>query len=250
MKTSQTKTEDSATDVDRNVKRLTRRDFLKASGVAVVAATGILGAKHVSGAGGAKTKKRLAMVIDLRRCFGCHACSVACKAQFDVPLGVWRSWVIVSERGKYPDVSRQFLPVLCNHCENTPCLKGCPTKAITRDEQGIVQQNEDRCIGCGYCLENCPYKMRFRHPEKRVAQKCNFCFERLEQGLEPACVNTCNAKARVFGDLEDPNSEVSKLVAKNPVKVLLPEQNTQPKVFYIGLDEGAYQKRSAIREHA
>ncbi|MCQ9207006.1 MAG: 4Fe-4S dicluster domain-containing protein [Omnitrophica bacterium] len=190
----------------------------------------------------------MAMLIDLRRCFGCNACSVACKAQFDVPLGVWRSWVITTERGSYPSVKRQFLPVLCNHCENTPCLKGCPATAIVRDENSIVQQLEGQCVGCGYCIQTCPYKMRFRHPTKNVANKCNFCSERLDQGLEPACVNTCNAKARIFGDLNDPNSEVSKLIAKNPVKVLLPEQNTHPKVFYIGLDESMYKKRAAVPE--
>jgi len=231
-------------------KKITRREFLKTGGATIAGAAGVLSAQGVSATKGQKTKKRLAMVIDLRRCFGCHACSVACKAQFDVPLGVWRSWVIVTERGKYPDVKRQFLPVLCNHCENTPCLKGCPASAIKRDNNGIVHQLEEHCIGCGYCLQTCPYKMRFKHPKKKVANKCNFCEERLEQGLEPACVNTCNAKARVFGDLNDPDSEVSKLVAKNSVNVLLPEQNTQPKVFYIGFDESMYQKRAATLENA
>lgn len=224
---------------------LTRREFLKRGGIAVAAATGVLNTKKASAFQRPKTKRRMAMVIDLRRCFGCHACSVACKAQFDVPLGVWRSWVIVTERGKYPNVKRQFLPVLCNHCENTPCLKGCPATAIMRDDNGIVRQLEDECIGCGYCIQICPYKMRFRHPVKKVVNKCNFCVERVEQGLEPACVNTCNAKARIFGDLNDPNSEISKLIAKNPVRALLPEQNTHPKVFYIGLDEGMYKKRAA-----
>lgn len=230
-------------------KVLTRRDFLKLGAGGVAGAVGLMKPKKAYGAG-AKTKKRLAMVIDLRRCFGCHACSVACKAQFDVPLGVWRSWVIVTERGKYPNVKRQFLPVLCNHCENTPCLRGCPATAIMRDENGIVHQLEDECIGCGYCTQTCPYKMRFRHPNKKIVSKCNFCAERLEQGLEPACVNTCNAKARIFGDLNDPDSEISKLIAKNPVKVLLPEQNTHPKVFYIGLDETMYKKRAAVLKHA
>lgn len=230
-------------------KGITRRDFLKVGGAVVVTATGALGVKELFAGNKPAIKKRLAMVIDLRRCFGCHACSVACKAQYDVPLGVWRSWVITSEKGKYPNVTRQFVPVLCNHCENAPCLKGCPATAIVRDENGIIQQIEERCIGCKYCIQNCPYKMRFSHPVKKVAQKCTFCTERLDQGIEPACVNTCNAKARIFGDLNDPNSEVSKLIAKNPVKALLPEQNTEPKVFYIGLDEGAYKKRVAVVEH-
>lgn len=232
-------------------QRLPRRDFLKKGGTAVASAVGVAGALsagNLHARGKSKTKKRLGMVIDLRRCFGCHGCSVACKAQNDVPLGVWRSWVITTEKGKYPNVKRQFLPVLCNHCENTPCAKGCPTSAIIHDENGIVQQLEDRCIGCGYCIQTCPYKMRFKHPTKKVANKCNFCSERLDQGLQPACVNTCNAKARTIGDLDDPNSEVSKLIANNPVKTLLPEQNTKPKVFYIGLDESMYEKRASSLE--
>lgn len=227
-------------------QKLARRDFLKAAGVTVASATGVLAAKNAVAGKLPKTKRRMAMVIDLRRCFGCMACQVACKAQFDVPLGVWRSFVIVSEKGKYPGVKRQFLPVLCNHCENTPCLKGCPASAIERDDNGIVNQLEDQCVGCGYCIQTCPYKMRFKHPDTKIANKCTFCSKRLEQGLQPACVNTCNAKARVFGDLNDPNSEVSKLVLQNPVQVLLPEQNTKPKVFYIGLDATMYTKRCSV----
>lgn len=237
-------------DIKRELRKISRREFLK--GAAVIA-TGISLSSLPDRANANKVVNRLrrmAMVIDLRRCFGCNACSVACKAQSDVPLGVWRNWVIVSENGTYPNVRRNFLPVLCNHCQNAPCLKGCPAKAILRDDNGIILQKEERCIGCKYCIQNCPYEARFLHPVKKVAQKCNFCFERLQQGLQPACVNTCNAKARIFGDLNDPNSEVSKLIAKNPVKVLLPEQGTQPKVFYIGLDEDAYKKQSAVLKHA
>ncbi len=230
-------------------EELPRRDFLKKGGAAVATAVGVAGALSVGSLHAkskSKQRKRLAMVIDLRKCFGCHGCSVACKTQNDVPLGVWRNGVITTEKGKYPNVKRQFLPVLCNHCENTPCAKGCPTSAIVHDENGIVQQLEDRCIGCGYCIQTCPYKMRFKHPTKKVANKCNFCSERLDQGLQPACVNTCNAGARYIGDLNDPDSEVSKLIAHNPVKTLLPEQNTKPKVFYIGLDDSMYEKRSSV----
>lgn len=228
-------------------RKISRREFFKLGGVTVAGAAGAAAVLSPKKAHGAikKTKKRMAMLIDLRRCFGCNACAVACKAQFDVPLGVWKSWVIKGEKGVYPNTTRTFLPVLCNHCENTPCLKGCPASAIKRDDNGIVHQLEEECIGCGYCLQTCPYKMRYKHPIKKVASKCNFCDERLEQGLEPACVNTCNAKARIFGDLNDPDSEISLMIAKNPVQVLLPEQNTRPKVFYIGLDGDQYKKRAA-----
>lgn len=232
-------------------RKLSRRKFLKISGIGAAAAATAGVANRIYAAKkvikGAKTKRRLAMVIDLRKCYGCHSCSVSCKSEFEVPLGVWRSWIKVTEKGKYPNVKRQFLPLLCNHCENTPCLKGCPATAIKRDDNGIVHQLEEQCIGCGYCLQTCPYKMRFRHPTTKVANKCDFCRDRVLGGVEPSCVNTCPANARIFGDLKDPKSEVSKLISLNPVKTLLPEQNTHPKVFYIGLDETMYTKRASER---
>lgn len=238
-----------------NIKnKISRRKFIKITGAGAAAVVTAGVARKISAAEKISekigSKRRFAMLIDLNKCYGCHACQVACKAQFDTPLGVWMSWVKVTEKGRYPNVKRQFLPVLCNHCENTPCLKGCPASAIKRDENGIVQQLEEHCIGCGYCLQTCPYKMRYKHPTKKIANKCNFCTIRLENGILPACVNTCPSQARVFGDLNDPDSEISKLIVKNPVKVLLPEQNTHPKVFYIGLDETMYSKRaSELKKH-
>ncbi len=218
-------------------KTLTRRQFLRVGGatLASVAGAATLG-KRVAFAK-TKTKKRMAMVIDLRRCFGCNACSVACKAQFDVPLGVWRSWVKNVERGTYPDVKRYFLPRLCNHCVKAPCVDICPTGASYIREDGIVMIDENKCIACKSCRVACPYNSRFTNPSKEVVDKCNFCIERLEQGLEPACVNTCNAKARIFGDANDSTSEVSKLIASNPVQTLKPELGTEPQVYYIGADE-------------
>lgn len=219
-------------------KKLSRRDFLKASGAAVVtAAAGAVGAKEALAKSKPTLKKRFAMVIDLRRCFGCHACSVACKAQFDVPLGVWRSWVKYLEKGTYPNVKRYFLPRLCNHCSDAPCVTVCPTKASYIREDGIVMIDEKKCISCKSCRAMCPYNSRFTHPFKKVANKCDFCVERLEQGLEPACVNTCNAKARIFGDINNPESEVSRLIASNPVQQLKPELGTKPQVYYIDADE-------------
>jgi len=184
--------------------------------------------------------RRFGMVIDLRKCFGCHACSVACKSEFDVPLGYWKSWVMTSERGEYPAVQRNFVPVLCNHCDEPPCTDVCPTGATYKRDDGIVMQEDERCIGCGYCIQACPYKAKFKHPTGKVANKCDFCVDRVDQGLLPSCVNTCNARARIFGDLNDPESDISKVLRKNSVQTLRPEFGTEPRVFYIGLDQSSF----------
>ncbi|RZI40422.1 4Fe-4S dicluster domain-containing protein [Herbaspirillum sp. HC18] len=188
--------------------------------------------------------KRYAMVIDLRRCIGCDACMVACKAEFDVPLGVFRTWVPYKVVGKYPNVKKQFMPRLCNHCDNPPCVRACPVGATYKVEDGgFVLQHYDRCIGCKACMASCPYNARFMLPKSRtytditsVVDKCTFCHHRVTQGLAPACVQTCIGRARIFGDINDPKSEVSKLVANMPTQVLRPEEGTKPHVFYIGLD--------------
>ncbi|WP_420475173.1 sulfate reduction electron transfer complex DsrMKJOP subunit DsrO [Noviherbaspirillum sp. ST9] len=188
--------------------------------------------------------KRYAMVIDLRRCIGCDACMVACKAEFDVPLGVFRTWVPYKVVGKYPNVKKQFMPRLCNHCDNPPCVRACPVGATYKVEDGgFVLQHYDRCIGCKACMASCPYNARFMLPKSRtytditsVVDKCTFCHHRVTQGLTPACVQTCIGRARIFGDINDPKSEVAKLVANMPTQVLRPEEGTKPHVFYIGLD--------------
>lgn len=181
-------------------------------------------------------KVRYGMVIDVRRCIGCHSCAVACKAENDVPLGVFRTWVKIIQKGKYPNVSRSFLPSLCNNCDNPICVKNCPVGASYQRDDGIVMVDPHRCIGCKYCMASCPYDVRYIDPIKRIVQKCNFCVHRIEANLEPACVETCMGRARVFGNLLDPNSEVSKLIATNPVTVLKPDLATQPQVYYIGAD--------------
>lgn len=213
-----------------------RRSFLKKSTAAVAGA----GAVAVSGTADAETdgrKKRYGMVIDARRCYGVHACSVACKAEFDVPLGHNRSWVEYIEKGTYPNVSRSFLPRLCNHCSKPNCVSVCPTGATwQREEDGIVVIDPDICIGCKYCVLACPYDMRFPNPVTGAADKCDFCIHRVSQGLEPACVEACPSRARIFGDLNDPESEISRLIASHPVTVLRPEKGTEPNVFYIGAD--------------
>lgn len=180
---------------------------------------------------------RYAMVIDLRKCVGCMSCSVSCKMENSIAFGVFRSWVNMAEKGKYPNVKRYFLPRLCNHCQNPPCTSVCPVKATFYNAgDGRVVIDRDKCIGCGYCLEACPYGARFASPTTKTADKCDFCEHLLALGENPACVKNCLGKCRYFGDLDDPNSVVSKLIAENPVQPLRPDLGTTPKVFYIGAD--------------
>ena len=187
--------------------------------------------------GDGKQNKQYGMVIDTRRCIGCHACTVACKSEFDVPLGENRSWVEYVEKGTYPNVSRSFLPRLCNHCSEPPCVTVCPTNATYKREQdGIVVVDQGLCIGCKYCLQACPYDARFINPVNGWADKCDFCAHRVSKDLDPSCVNTCVGGARIFGDLADQESKISALVAKNQVTVLRREMGTFPNVYYIGAD--------------
>jgi tetrathionate reductase subunit B len=220
---------------------VTRRDFLRGVGAAgaVATATTLSGCSGTVATNKAGEGPRYGMVIDLRRCFGCHACAVACKAEQDVPLGYFKSWVVTSEKGCYPHVARQFSPVLCNQCDRPPCVEVCPTQATRQRKDGIVTLDEDVCIGCKYCIQACPYGARYSDPASGTAHKCDFCLHRIEQGILPACVNTCNARARIFGDLNDPNSEISRIVCSTPIQALRPEMGTEPRVFYIGLDQHA-----------
>ncbi|MEZ4320477.1 MAG: 4Fe-4S dicluster domain-containing protein [Myxococcota bacterium] len=175
-------------------------------------------------------------VIDNNGCIGCHACSTACKSEHQVPLGVNRTWVKYVESGRYPDVRRSFQVTRCNHCSNPPCVRICPTGAMHQRADGIVDFDSDACIGCKACLQACPYDAIYIDPDTHTAAKCNYCAHRTEVGMEPACVVVCPEHAIIAGDLDDPQSEISRVVAKHNVTVRKPEQGTSPKLFYI---EGA-----------
>jgi tetrathionate reductase subunit B len=221
---------------DKPAPSLDRREFLKKSAVVTAGASAAVLPKSAESAETGR-KKQYGMLIDVRRCYGVHACSVACKAEFNVPLGTTRSWVEYIEKGTYPHVTRNFLPRLCNQCSKPNCVSVCPTNATwKREEDGIVVVDPDICIGCKYCVQACPYDARFPNPVTGAVEKCDFCVHRVSQGLEPACVEACPSRARIFGDLNDPESEISRMIATNPVTVLRPEKGTEPNVFYIAAD--------------
>jgi tetrathionate reductase subunit B len=220
-----------------NTEEPGRREFFK--GVAATAGTAAAAAALPGSARAAVAAgtAHYSMLIDVRRCIGCHACSVACKAEFDVPLGSTRSWVEYVEKGNYPNVTRTFLPRLCNQCRHPNCVDVCPTGATyKREEDGIVVVDPDLCIGCKYCIQACPYDSRFPNPVTGTADKCDFCLHRVSQGLVPACVEACIGDARIFGDLNDPDSEITKQVSSEPVSVLRPGMGTEPNVYYIDAD--------------
>ncbi len=176
-------------------------------------------------------------LIDQRKCIGCHACSVACKSENQVPLGVSRTWVKYVETGTFPDTRRHFQVTRCNHCANPPCVRICPVTAMYQRHDGIVEFDSERCIGCKACLQACPYDAIYIDPDSHTAAKCHYCAHRTDIGLEPACVIVCPTHAIISGDLDDPRSEISQLVAREPVSVRKPEQGTAPKLFYIDADE-------------
>ncbi len=181
--------------------------------------------------------KNYGFVINNRSCIGCHACSTACKSENEVPLGVYRTWVKYTEVGEYPDSRRQFQVTRCNHCANPPCVRICPVTAMYQRDDGIVEFDPDVCIGCKACLQACPYDAIHIDPNSGTAAKCHYCAHRTDIGLEPACVVVCPTHSIIAGDLNDPDSEISKVLAKERVTVRKPEQGTSPKVFYIDGDD-------------
>jgi Fe-S-cluster-containing dehydrogenase component/formate-dependent nitrite reductase membrane component NrfD len=185
--------------------------------------------------------------IDLRKCIGCHACTIACKAEHQIPVGVNRCWVKTVEKGSFPDTRRFFFPVLCNQCEDAPCVRICPTNALFKRRDAIVDLNSDSCIGCRACMEACPYDQLFIDPNTHTAEKCNFCANRVENKLLPACVSVCPTECRIFGDLDDPTSEVAQIVQREAFMVRKPEKGTGPKVFYLGAEESVIRPEAAVR---
>jgi molybdopterin-containing oxidoreductase family iron-sulfur binding subunit len=200
------------------------------------------------------------MVIDLKRCYGCYACAMACKQKNHTPPGVFWSRVLKGETGTYPNTVRQALPVLCMQCEEPSCMEVCPTGATAQRDDGIVTIDKDECMGCKYCMMACPYGARYsveswesyfpdglplspyeeftkeswtRDSGVGVATKCDFCLDRLGTDKQPACVASCPANARTFGDLDDLESEVSILIRRHRGTVLNPEIGNLPKVYYL-----------------
>ena len=191
---------------------------------------------------------KYAFVIDQRKCIGCHACTVACKAEHDVPIGVYRTWVKYIEKGEFPNSRRYFLVNRCNHCDNAPCVAICPTQALYKRKDGIVDFDSSRCIGCKSCMQACPYDALYIDPNSHTAAKCNYCAHRTEVGLEPACVIVCPEHAIIAGDMHNPATEISRILAREPVRTRKPEQGTGPNVYYLGAEEAAINPEIAVEE--
>lgn len=175
--------------------------------------------------------------IDQRTCIGCHACTVACKTEHEVPLGQFRTWVKYVDKGQYPSTTREMAVLRCNHCTDAPCVKACPTTALFKRDDGIVDFDNERCIGCKMCMQACPYDAIYIDEDTHTAAKCNFCAHRIDQGLEPACVVVCPTESIHVGDLDNPLSSINRFLSIEPVSVRAPEQNTKPNVYYVGADQ-------------
>lgn len=198
------------------------------------------------------------MVIDLKLCIGCQSCSLACKQEYGLPRGTYWTKTLIEEVGTYPNVTRVYTPQICNHCEEAPCEKACPTGASYTDkESGVVLVDYDKCVGCRACYVACPYQNRhylkkgalkgyfpekgltpfekqsYVHFQEGIVTKCTGCIERVNAGKNPACVDGCPTNARKFGDLSDPNSEIRRIIRARHAVQPMPEKGTEPKVYYV-----------------
>lgn len=196
---------------------------------------------------------RYGMVIDSRKCVGCRTCHMACKQANNLPNGVWWGRLAVEEEGSFPALSRKYYPVMCQHCSDPLCVDVCPTGASYVDEEtGVVLVDQEKCIGCESCIQACPYDVRTllsSEPEYYsdhalgdssapahlvdTTEKCNFCKDRVSKGEDPACMVLCPQKARYWGDFDDPDSEVSRLIAENDYFILMEEEGTNPSTYYL-----------------
>ncbi|MBV9646025.1 MAG: polysulfide reductase NrfD [Candidatus Eremiobacteraeota bacterium] len=188
-----------------------------------------------------------AKIIDQSRCIGCHACTTACKSENEVPLSVTRTYVKSVDVGTFPQARRAFQVTRCNQCESAPCVTACPTSAMYRRPDGIVDFDKSVCIGCKACMAACPYDAIFINPEDHSAEKCNFCAHRLDVGLEPACVVVCPVEALLVGDMRDPTSKVGRMIGREALAVRRPEKATRPKVFYKGAHQATLDPLAARR---
>jgi len=186
-------------------------------------------------------------VIDQTVCIGCHACSVACKTEHEVPLGVNRTWVKYVEKGKWPDTRRFFSVMRCNHCTEAPCVTICPTSALHKRRDGIVDFDTSICIGCKSCMQACPYDALYIDPYDHTAQKCNYCVHRIEVGLQPACVVVCPEQAIIAGDLDDPGSRIAAMVAVGDLTQRAVERGTKPNLWYKGVEPANVEPLAATR---
>jgi tetrathionate reductase subunit B len=252
---SRTKTGDTSDSQSGNGG--SRRDFLKKSSAGLV----VLGAASQFAEGSEKNTddnplfqpeerwkdrmkapedgKKYGWFVDTRRCFGCHGCEVSCKAENDVPLGNYIRQTIYKDVGDYPKVSRLFMPMACQHCEDAPCIKACPCGALQKGAGGSVVIDYNSCCGHATCAEVCPYGAIYIDPVANQAVKCHNCYHRIEDDMEPACANTCPADAIYFGDLNDENSKVSmalKEAEENGVGTtqLRAEKGTKPRMWFAG----------------
>jgi Fe-S-cluster-containing dehydrogenase component/formate-dependent nitrite reductase membrane component NrfD len=201
----------------------------------------------LSGPGPVESAPAWGKVIDHTRCIGCHACTTACKSENQVPLGVTRTYVKYVDVGVFPNSRRAFQVTRCNMCVDAPCVAACPTAAMYKRSDGIVDFDKSSCIGCKACMAACPYDAIFINPEDHSAEKCNFCAHRLDVGLEPACVVVCPTEAILVGDMNDPDSRVGRIVSREPVAVRRPEKETRPKLFYVGAHQATLDPLAARR---
>jgi Fe-S-cluster-containing dehydrogenase component/formate-dependent nitrite reductase membrane component NrfD len=194
-----------------------------------------------------KRAVKWAKVIDQTRCIGCHACTTACKSENLVPLSVTRTYVKHVDVGVFPQVRRAHQVTRCNQCAHAPCVTACPTTAMFKRADGIVDFDKSICIGCKACMAACPYDAIFINPEDHSAEKCNFCAHRIDVGLEPACVVVCPTQAILVGDMNDTESYVSQIVNREVVNVRRPEKETLPKLFYKGAHQATLDPLAARR---